>query len=186
MTQQEQQGRIEDDRGNGSGVGKVLGIAVSVVTLLGFFGIAKFTDIFSARESASTTMGSTTSSTSLADTVDRASYIVSADAICRKWFEKTAEIADGMPESLEKFRITLNIFENMLTEWQAIPPPASDSAEVDSIIQESRRSTEVMRNAESALRGGDRESTLRFIERASQVSESNQQRALAYGFRICS
>ena len=186
MTAQDQRNTVENERESGGGIGKALGIAVSVVTLLGFFGVAKFTDLFTSRQTGSpTTTFSPSTANSTAAAPDRASYISSADAVCRKWFEETARVANTMPDGLERMTTTLNILDNMLTEWQAITPPASDGAEVDSIIQGGRRASEAMHDAELALRRMDRESAVRFIERASQMDEANQQRARAYGFRIC-
>ena len=50
MTSQDQ-----NRRESGGGIGKALGIAASVIALLGFFGIAKYTDLFSTNKPVDTT-----------------------------------------------------------------------------------------------------------------------------------
>jgi hypothetical protein len=148
--------------------------------VLTFFGVATIWDIFPQSGPSPTIFTTLTT-----DQTQRADYIAQADAVCHKWLAETGRINESMPDDLAKMRALRAAGENMLTEWQAVPPPVDDRAEVDAIIGEGHKAYQAMFDAEIAFRRGDREEVVRLIERGSQISEANRQRATSYGFRLC-
>ncbi|MDQ3978135.1 MAG: hypothetical protein M3314_01085 [Actinomycetota bacterium] len=124
---------------------------------------------------------------------DKRAYIAQADAICQDGNQRLRPSEDqafsrGIPD-LATWRTFLTsaipIFEDVLSRWRALTPPAGDAATISAMLDDFRRALDAARRALEAAQSDDQRGFDSFLEEATTLAKRGDDQSKQYGFRNC-
>jgi hypothetical protein len=187
-------------------------IVATALSVLAFFGIKEYTDVFdpsvppanptvtsrppipSNTEPVSPTSAIITRPPVAAPpAISHQEYVRLADGVCAKWFTMAGQydqsqggsLSAGGPRSPQDWNFLVANYSSMIGEWESIPMPPGEEAEIESILNGQKLDLDAFRAAGRAAAEGDNYSMTTAINRGKSDEGKQIAQARAFGLNTC-
>jgi chromosome segregation ATPase len=121
--------------------------------------------------------------------LSRSQYAAKADAICKKYNEKTKQIGNNsktLADVSKAFDQALPLLENALSEIKALKPPKSEQRQVDEWLAQSEVLKHDLQEVRDKAKAKDLKGVQDAFARASANDKQGTRLAAKLGMKICS
>jgi hypothetical protein len=133
--------------------------------------------------------GSSTNSSGGGDRLSRSQYAAKADAICKKYNEKTKQIGNNsksLSDVAKAFDQALPVLENALAELRALKPPKNEQRQVDEWLAQSQVLKHDLQEMRDKAKAKDLKGVQDAFARASANDRQGNRLAAKLGMKVCS
>ena len=132
---------------------------------------------------------SKSSSSGDGDRLTRSEFAAKADAICKKYNEKTKEIGNNsksLSDVAKAFDQALPLLENALSELKTLKPPKSEQHAVDEWLAQSQVLKHDLQEMRDKAKAKDLKGVQEAFARASANDKQGNRLAAKLGMKVCS
>jgi len=133
--------------------------------------------------------GGSSNSSSGGDRLTRSDYAAKADAICKKYNEKTKQIGNqskSLADVAKAFDQALPLLANALSEIRTLKPPKSEQHTVDEWLAQSEVLKHDLKEMRDKAKAKDLKGVQEAFARASANDKQGNRLAAKLGMKICS
>ena len=133
--------------------------------------------------------GSGGRSSSDGDRLTRAEFAAKADAICKKYNQKTKQIGQNsksLADVAKAFDQALPLLENALSEIKALKPPKSEQRSVDEWLAQSQVLKHDLQEMRDKAKAKDLKGVQEAYARATSNDREGNRLAAKLGMKVCS
>jgi hypothetical protein len=133
--------------------------------------------------------GGGSSNSSSGDRLSRSDYAAKADAICKKYNEKTKQIGNqskSLADVAKAFDQALPLLANALSEIRTLKPPKSEQHTVDEWLAQSEVLKHDLQEMRDKAKAKDLKGVQEAFARASANDRQGNRLAAKLGMKVCS